>query len=166
MKVEQIAFTFVFLLILLAQVLVLNHIHLFNCATPLLYVYLALDFHRNYPRGAILVVCFVAGLIVDTFSNTQGVASASMTLVGFLQPLVFDLFITRESDEEMQPTMKALGFRRYLYYSTILTMIYCLTFFTVEMFSFFNWQQWGFSIIGSFVLTEVLILVMAGVRKR
>ena len=29
-----------FVLILLAQVLVLNHIHLFDCATPLLYIYI------------------------------------------------------------------------------------------------------------------------------
>lgn len=34
----------------LAQGLVLGNIHLFNCATPLLYVYFALLFPRNYPR--------------------------------------------------------------------------------------------------------------------
>ena len=36
----------------LAQGLVLGNIHLFNCATPLLYVYFALLFPRNYPRWA------------------------------------------------------------------------------------------------------------------
>ena len=35
-----------FLALLLVQVLVLNNIHLFDCATPLLYVYFVVSFQR------------------------------------------------------------------------------------------------------------------------
>lgn len=51
-----------FLVLLLAQVLVLNHIHLFDCATPLIYVYFVISFQRGYPRWAILVYSFLLGL--------------------------------------------------------------------------------------------------------
>ena len=37
----------VFFMLMLGQVLVFNHIHLFNFATPLLYIYAVL----RYPRG-------------------------------------------------------------------------------------------------------------------
>ena len=36
-----------YVLLLLAQVLVLNHIHLFQCATPLLYIYMVIGIRRN-----------------------------------------------------------------------------------------------------------------------
>ena len=75
-----------FVVLLLVQALVLNRIHLFNCATPLLYVYVAMLFRRNFPRWAILVSCFTMGLCVDIFSNTPGVAAGAMTLIGLLQP--------------------------------------------------------------------------------
>ena len=44
----------VFIILCLAQALVLNRIHLFDCAIPLLYVYFAIIFPRNYPKWAIL----------------------------------------------------------------------------------------------------------------
>ena len=39
-----------FLVFLLVQVLVLNHVHLFDSATPLLYIYIVLLFPHNYPK--------------------------------------------------------------------------------------------------------------------
>ena len=68
-----------FALLCLAQALVLNRIHLFSFATPLLYVYMVLLFRRNYPHWGVLIWCFFMGLVVDSFSNTPGLATASMT---------------------------------------------------------------------------------------
>ena len=81
----------------LAQVLVFNRVHVFNCVTPLLYVYFAIIFPRNYPKWAILLWCFTIGVIMDAFSNTPGVASASMTLIGVLQPILLELFLPRDA---------------------------------------------------------------------
>ena len=85
-----------FAVLLVVQALVLNHIHLFNCATPLLYVYLVLLFPRNFPKWAILLWSFALGLCVDTFTNTPGVAAGAMTLIGVLQPYIFEPFIPRD----------------------------------------------------------------------
>ena len=74
-----------FLVFLLVQVLVLNHVHLFDSATPLLYIYMVLLFPRNYPKWGMLVWAFAMGLGVDMFSNTPGVAAASLTLVALLR---------------------------------------------------------------------------------
>lgn len=76
----------IFVVLVLVQGLVFNHIHLFNCATPLLYIIMVLHFRRNHPRWAVLLWCFMMGLCIDVFANTPGVATASMTLVGLLQP--------------------------------------------------------------------------------
>ena len=54
------------------QVLILNHIHLFNVATPLVYVYFILLFPRNQQRWVSILLAFFLGLILDSFSNTPG----------------------------------------------------------------------------------------------
>ena len=86
-----------FVLLCIVQILVLNNIHLFGCATPLLYVMFVLSFNRNYPRWAILLWCFTLGLVIDISSNTPGLAAGTMTLLGLLQPYILIQFIPRDS---------------------------------------------------------------------
>lgn len=155
-----------FLGLLVAQVLVLNHIHLFGYAVPLLYIYFVISFQRNYPRWAILVWSFLLGLGIDVSSNTPGLAAASMTLMGLLQPYVLELFMQRDSNDDMQPAIFSFGSTRYLSYAAILTGGYCLVFFTLESFTFFNWLHWLLSFTSSTVLTLLLIMVIDNLRKQ
>lgn len=155
-----------FALLLLAQVLVLNHIHLFHIATPLLYVYFVLIFPRNYPRWAMLVWSFLLGLSVDIFSNTPGVAASTMTLMGFVQPYILAPFIPRDSIDDLCPSVRTLGFVSFFYYALIMVFLYCLLFFTIESFSFFHWELWLENIGGSTALTLLLLMVIETVRGK
>nr|MBP7471834.1 rod shape-determining protein MreD [Prevotella sp.] len=155
-----------FVILLLVQALVLNHIHLFQVATPLLYVYMALNFQRNYPRWAILVWCFAMGLCIDIFSNTPGVAAASMTVIGFVQPYLLRLFMPRDSADDFSVSISSVGFSKYINYAAIHVFLYCLMFFTLETFNFFNWMQWLLSIISSTVLTLVLIIAIENFYRK
>lgn len=154
-----------FIVLCLVQGLVLNHINLFGYATPLLYVYMALTFPRGYPRWAILLWCFFLGLSVDTFTNTPGVAAASMTLVGLLQPFVIELFMQRDSEENFKPTLMNLGYVSYIYYMLLLLSIYCIAYYSIEMFTFFNWLQWVECVVGSLLITSVLVFVIEHMRR-
>lgn len=153
------------LLILLLQVIVLNNIHLHGCATPLLFVYVILCTPRNAPRWAPIVAGFLLGLTSDIFANTPGVAAASMTLIGFLQPMYLQLFLNRDSPENLKPTLHEFGFAKYLSYSFPLVLLFVITFFTLEYFTFFNIYQWMLYVVGSTVLTYVLILTIEIIRK-
>ena len=51
-----------FVVFVLIQTMVLGRIHLFDFATPLLYVYFVAMFPRNYPKWAILLWSFALGL--------------------------------------------------------------------------------------------------------
>lgn len=154
-----------FIVLCLVQGLVLNHINLFGYATPLLYVYMALTFPRGYPRWAILLWCFFLGMSVDTFTNTPGVAAASMTLMGLLQPFVLELFMQRDSEENFKPTLMNLGYVSYIYYMLLLLSIYCIAYYSIEMFTFFNWLQWVECVVGSLLITSVLVFVIEHMRR-
>ena len=78
MKLELLWYILLFVLLLMVQALICNQICLFDCITPMVYVYFALTFRINYPRWGVLAWCFVMGLCVDIFSNTPGVGAASI----------------------------------------------------------------------------------------
>ena len=105
---------FTFVILCLAQALVLNHINLYGCATPLMYIYFIMLFRRGFPRWAVLLWSFFMGLCIDVFSNTPGVAAASATFLGFLQPYLLEIFTPRESPEDLLPTMRSLGTVRFI----------------------------------------------------
>lgn len=166
MNIEIVRHFFIYIILCLVQALVLNHINLLGCATPLLYVYFIMMFRRGYPRWGVLLWSFLTGLSVDIFSNTPGVAASAATFLGLLQPYLLSLFIQRDSPDDIMPTMRTLGAARYIYYTIICVFIYNILFFTIESFNFFNWLQWLKNIGGSTALTVILILVTDNVRKR
>lgn len=165
MTSSVIRYIILFIVFVLAQALVLGHIHLFDCATPLLYVYFALLIPRNFPRWLTLTLCFLLGLSIDSFFNTPGVGSAAMTLVGFIQPYILMLFLDREDADDFTPALNTMGWAKFLSYSFILVFIFMLVFFSLEAFNFFNWLQWLMCIGGSFGITMLLIVTIDSVRQ-
>lgn len=166
MKIDIIEHLAAFIVLCLVQVLVLNHINLFGCATPILYVYFILAFRRGFPKWAVLLWSFMLGLCIDMFSNTPGVAASSCTIAGLLQPYLLNLFVTRDSPDDLKPCIAGLGLGKFLWYTLIGVFVYNVLFFTTEAFNFFNWQQWLLDIGGSTALTVVIIAVIDNLRRK
>jgi rod shape-determining protein MreD len=152
------------LLLLTAQVLVLNNIHLFGFATPLLLVYIIIVMPANAPRWVSLTSAFLMGIISDMFSNTPGVAAASLTATAFLQPTLLKLMLSREAPENLTPAISTMGRTKFISFSLILVLLYCLMFFALEEFSFFHLTQWAQFVGGSTILTLMLLLTIENFR--
>ncbi len=88
-----------------------------------------------------------------------------MTLVGLIQPYLLELFVNRDDAEDYQPAIATMGLRSYSFFASMLTLAYCLIFFTLEAFSFFNWLDWILNIVASAILSIILILVIDNLRK-
>ncbi len=155
-----------FVVLCLAQVLVLNHVHLLGVAIPLLYIYYGITFRRKTPWWGVLCTSFLMGLCIDIFTNTPGLAAGTLTLVAFLQPHLLEVLAPRDSADNMEASVKALGWGRFAVLSGVLTFIYCLVFFSLELFSFFNWLLWAEHFIGSGLLTWLMILAIESVRSK
>lgn len=155
-----------FVVLLVVQVLVLNHVWLLNVATPLLYVYFAITFPRNSEKGEVLVWCFLLGLLIDIFSNTPGLAASTLTLIGMIQVYLVELFIPRDSAENIEVSAATLGWGKFTTLSGILTLIYCLLFFLLEAFNFFDWQLWLLRTLCSAALSLVMMLAIESIRSK
>ncbi len=140
-----------------AQAIMLGRIHLFGYATPLFYVYFVAMFPLNYPKWGVLLWSFLLGLVIDTFSNTPGLTSASLTLIAAIQPYYFQLFVPRDSAETLEPSLTNLGRTKYAYYIVTLVLFYCMVFFTLELFNFFDVMEWALYVVTSTLITLMLI---------
>ena len=120
---------------------------------------------RNYPKWGILLWSFALGVTVDALSNTPGVAAASLTLIGAVQPYFMELFVQRDAAENLMPSLKTLGYGKFIFFAAMLTLLYCIVFFTLETFSFFNFSQWVAQVLGSAIISLVIILTIESVRK-
>ena len=156
----------IFAVLCLAQAFVFNRIHLFGCATPLIYIYMIIKLERNYPKWGMLLWGFALGLTVDVLSNTPGVAAASLTLIGAVQPYFMELFVQRDAAENLSPSLKTLGYGKFTFFASMLTLLYCIVFFTLETFSFFNLSQWIAQVLGSAIISLVIILTIESVMKQ
>ncbi len=166
MPTDLVKRTILFIVFVLAQAMVLGRIHLFGVATPLLYVYFVTMFPRNYPKWAMLLWSFLMGLLIDTATNTPGLATATLTLIAVVQPYYFELFVPRDSVDNLEPSLATLGPLKYSYYIVVLVLLYCLVFYSLEMFSFFNLMHWALCVGGSTVITLALIYTFEVARMR
>ena len=166
MTVDMLKRVAMYIALCLAQVLILNHIHLFDVAIPLLYVYFVVSFRRGTPKWIILLWGFFMGLTVDVFVNTPGLAASTMTLIAFIQPYLLELFVPRDSPDNMEASLSALGFSKYTTFASILVLLYCVVFFALEAFNFFNVLMWLEHAMASSGLTLLLIFAIESVRSK
>ena len=164
MTVDTIKRALFLVLLVLLQALVFNHIHIFGFSTPLLYLLLPLSFDSRQKRWSSLLWCFPRGILTDIFSNPPGMASASMTVLGLLQPPVLRLFIQKDEEVVVNPSVAAMGWLKYVSYTLLLTLSYSIVFFTLEFLSFHDIILWVSSLGGSTLLTVLILVFIDRIR--
>ncbi|MDY5767185.1 MAG: rod shape-determining protein MreD [Alloprevotella sp.] len=148
-----------FALLVVMQVFVFNHVHLFGYATPLPYIYFLLTLPSTTPRWAYVVLGFALGLLVDLFTNTPGMAAGATCLLGLLLPFLLQLFGPADSDDEpFTPSPGSMEWGPFLRYVFVASLVQCGAFFTIESFSFSAWQGLLATVGASTLLTALLLL--------
>lgn len=153
-----------FLLLLALQVLVFDHVHILGYATPFIAVFFVILFPSKSSRVGMLIWSFALGFMADTFTNTPGVAAASLTATAMIQPWLLKINSTVEDDnEEMIPSARKMGWSAYFYYISECVVLCEIIFFILEAFSFFNWKDMIINVCGSSLLTILIIAAIESV---
>lgn len=164
--VEHLNRLAMFVVLCLVQVLILNHVHLFGVATSLLYVYFVITFRRHTPQWLILLWSFVLGLVIDIFSSTPGLAAGSLTLLGFVQPYLLELLVPRDSVDDLKSSAATLGPVKFYSLCGALVLLYCVVYFALDAFNFFDPLMWLERVVASWILTLVMILAIETIRSK
>lgn len=152
-------FIILFVVLVLVQVIVCNRICLFNIAVPVIFIYFIIRLPASMGVNLVMTLSFILGLTVDIFSDTQGMNALACTMLGALRKPVLRLYLPREDDMGNPiPSSKSLGMAVYMKYLSSMTVLYCIFIFMIQSFTLFNLQITVLRIIGSSILTFILLL--------
>lgn len=119
--------------LIMAQVMILKDLELFQVAFCLPYMMLILLLPFNFNRVAALVVAFLIGLFVDMFYDTPGIHAAACVLIAFIRPFWLDVTLSgSSSDTNTQLGLKSLGLQWFLTFALPLTFVHHFALFFIE----------------------------------
>ena len=138
-----------FVTILLAQILIFNHILLFGIAAPLVLVYFIVRTPIDMGTNILLTLC----------SDTPGLNALACTLTAVVKKPVFYAYV--QHDDRMKgitPNILTLGLADYCKYLFTITGIFSFLVFSIEYFSFADIKEIFILTLGSTALTFLLLL--------
>ncbi len=125
------------LLLVLFQVVILNQIRFSGYMTPYVYVAFILLLPLNFPKTGLLILAFILGIIMDSFSDSLGMHTSACLFMAFLKPTVINIVSgKREYGDDISPTIKNMGIRWVIFYTFLMVFLHHLFLFFIEIFSF------------------------------
>ena len=163
MSKTTLRYVIMYCLLLLAQVVVLNRLVLFNCAIPLAFIYVITVLPVSLTTNRSVALGFFTGLIVDAFMDTYGLNALCCTVLAFVRKPILHMYVLRDDEQTAQPLdMHSLGTPVFLKYTLTMTLIYCAMFFLVEAFSFFDMQHLLLRTAASTLYSFIVICAVSG----
>ncbi|PHS67159.1 MAG: rod shape-determining protein MreD [Flavobacterium sp.] len=80
--------SFRFIILVLIQVLLLNHVDFLGYINPYLYVIFILVYPITGNKSLLILLSFLLGLSIDYFSDSGGIHAASSVFIAFIRPVV------------------------------------------------------------------------------
>ena len=149
-----------FFLLILLQVLVLNHIYLGGFINPYFYIYFILLLPFDIPGGLLLLLSFLLGAGVDFFTNTMGLNISACLAMGYARPYIIR-WISSGPDSLIgnAPSLKNQGLKWFLYYSISLIVIHHFVLFYLEAFRFTEFFKTFLRMMLSGIFTLLLVMI-------
>ncbi|MGN1237213.1 MAG: rod shape-determining protein MreD [Bacteroidaceae bacterium] len=165
---SSISRLFLTLAIIALQTVVLNHIHIYGYATPLICVYLIITLPINTPRLTMLTWGFLVGLTQDIFANTPGVMTSTLTLVAMMHNNLLIVLGDQDKDDKdegVMPSIKTLGTMPFLRYAGGAVLIETTVFYLLMTFNFAAPLDTLINIAGSSILSFLIIWFIESIRS-
>ena len=164
MSIFWIRQTFSFILLVFMQVWLFNKIHLFGFVTPLLYIYFVIKLPVDLNRNWVVILSALMGLTIDLFNFTLGMNMLAATIIAFFRFYLLKLFAPRDVFETYVPSFSTFGKALFFRYALLMTLFHQIILFTSESFSLFDPLSLVLRVIGSTILTMLLIYTLESLR--
>ncbi|MBP5572544.1 MAG: rod shape-determining protein MreD [Bacteroidales bacterium] len=150
-----------FVLLVVAQVLLVNHIRLGGYVHPYIYLIFVMLLSLNMPGWQQLLLGFGTGLVIDLFMGTLGMHAGATTMMAFCRPGIIRLVSgSQKFDNIREPNMVQLDFPWFLRYTLCMVFVHNFTYFMLEGFSFHLIGQALLRILISVPVSTFLILMI------
>jgi len=155
-----------FLLLVLAQVLILNNIQFLGFVNPYIYILFIISLPVRLPRWLTLILGFAIGLLIDTFSNTLGMHAFSSVLIAYARSFIIKLFTSIDEGNNPTPSFHSFGVGAYIKYVFVMVFLHHASLFFLEAFSLGHFWLILFKTFLSSVITILIILGLKSINRR
>lgn len=150
-----------FVVLVTAQVLLVNHIRLGGYVHPYIYLIFVMLLPLNTPGWQLLLSGFGIGLVLDLFMGTLGMHAGATTLMAFCRPAIVRIVSgSQKLEMNREPNINQLGFPWFLRYTVCMVVVHNFTYFMLEGFSFHLVGQALLRILVSAPVSVFLIIVI------
>ncbi|TNJ43721.1 rod shape-determining protein MreD [Tamlana fucoidanivorans] len=157
-----------FILLVVFQVLILNHINFLGYINPYVYILFIALYPIKNNRVILIVLSFLLGLTIDLFLDTGGIHAGASVFIAYARPVLLKTSFGAIYEHQ---TIKfnTVDFGSKLTYFTLLTVMHHLILFSLEIFSLSKiilvLQKTLFSSIFT-ILLSVLITILFSKKPR
>jgi rod shape-determining protein MreD len=149
-----------FILIFLAQVLIFNNIEIGGYLNPYIYILFIILLPFETPAWITLLLAFILGLLIDSFSETLGMHTSATVFAAFLRPYILSYFAPRDGYESgSYPLVSYYGLPWFIKYASIMVLSHHLFYFYVEMFKFQDFFATLLRVLLSTLFSALLIVL-------
>ncbi|MBK8701591.1 MAG: hypothetical protein IPN29_19390 [Saprospiraceae bacterium] len=154
-----------FVLYFLFQVIVCRRVDLsigsFHYIHLLIYPLPVFMLPMKTPKAMMLIIAFVFGLMIDGFYNSPGVHAAALVFSAYIKSIILRFLEPFEGyNTDDYPTISKMGIGWYLSFISLLMLLHCFIYFSVEAFSFVYFFDIFMNTIFSFITSMSVIFLL------
>lgn len=123
-----------FIVLVLVQVLLLNHVNLFGYVNPYIYPLFVLAFPLSGNKTLLIFLGFLLGLSIDVFENSGGVHAAATTAIAWMRPVVLKYSFGISYEHNTLKISQAPMAKQIVYVLSML-LIHHFILYSLEVFS-------------------------------
>ncbi len=159
MNRDNINIAFLFIGLVLLQIIVLNNINFLGYINPFFYIIFVFLYPLKKIDTSLILLSFFLGLFIDIFSNSGGTNAAATLLIAFIRIPVLKIILDKRELEYSSLSISKLPFYKSLTFIAVLTFIHHFIVFSLE---YFKWSNINIILIKTSltsIFTIVLILI-------
>jgi len=126
--------SFRFIILVLIQVILLNHINFLGYINPYLYILFIILYPLNGNNSLLIALSFLLGLSIDIFGDSGGIHAAACVFIAYIRPLILK-FSLGVSYEYNIIKIKNIDIRQRIIYISIMVFSHHIVLFLLEIFN-------------------------------
>lgn len=160
-------YLFVFVLLVLMQVLLFNNIRINGYINPQVYLFYVLMLPVHVRGYVLLLSAFLLGFVVDSFSDSMAIHTMSTLFMAFCRPAVLRMLTGKVSLDALEsPSFYSFGTVSLLLYSFMLILLHHTALFLLELFRFDELTQTFSRVLASSLVTLAFVVIAFALMEK
>ncbi len=148
------------LLVVLIQLLIVSNITIHALVNPFVYIVFIMALPFNTKPWIVVLLSFVTGGFIDTFTTTPGLHMAATTMMGYLRGFYIKFAASKDDFKAAnKPGIASKGFFWFFIYALFLTLSHHTVLFFLEIYGFGEFFHTLLRISLSTAMSVLLILL-------